>query len=364
MKDKVLVLTNIPSPYRVDFFSEFGKYVDLTVVFEKAASDERDKRWQLRWGTTFKYIVLKGIKTSTDTAFNLGIIPILIQNRKSKIFILNPLTPTGIFSIFILRILNISFIVETDGAYYKENQLFFNIIRSFAYNKAEFVLSTSNVHDNYYLQLGVSKSRIIRYPFTSIKENEILKSPISIDNKQQLRKSLNIKEKIMILTVGQFIHRKGFDLLIKSSEYFDENIGFYFIGGNNTEIYDHLLSTNKRNNLHFLDFMVKEDLYKYYQAADLFVLPTREDIWGLVVNEAMANGLPVITSDKCLAGTELVKNNVNGYLFKNEDYNDLTSKINKIIEDNSFYEFSVQSLKIIHEYTIEKMVETHLERLK
>lgn len=43
-------------------------------------------------------------------------------------------------------------------------------------------------------------------------------------------------------------------------------------------------------------------------AADIFVHPTREDIWGLVVNEAMAKGLPVITTDRCVAGLELIKN--------------------------------------------------------
>lgn len=362
MNQKVLIITNIPSPYRIDFFNELSKHIDLTVLFEKKKSDERDSRWCNKSNYNFKYFFLNGVRISTDTAFSIKVIKHILMNKNSKILILNPLTPTGIFSIAVLRIMRIKFMIETDGAYFKPNQKFSNIIRRFVYSKAEYVFSTSDVHDEYYIKLGVSNDKIIRYPFTSIRESEILESPINI--KDQLKESLNINEKIIILTVGQFIHRKGFDILIKSSEYFDENIGFYFIGGNITEIYNHFISKNKRNNIHFLDFMVKEDLYKYYQAADLFILPTREDIWGLVVNEAMANGLPVITSDKCLAGTELVKNNVNGFLFKSEDYNDLTSKINKIIEDNSFNEFSVQSLKRIHEYTIEKMVETHLERLK
>ena len=43
---KVLWLTNIPSPYRVDFFNELGKQCELTVLFEKQASDERDDSWK------------------------------------------------------------------------------------------------------------------------------------------------------------------------------------------------------------------------------------------------------------------------------------------------------------------------------
>ena len=67
-----------------------------------------------------------------------------------------------------------------------------------------------------------------------------------------------------------------------------------------------------------MSFMTKKELADWYQAADLFVMPTREDVWGLVVNEAMAYGLPVISSDMCGAASEMVKNGYNGYIFENE----------------------------------------------
>ena len=43
---KILYITNIPSPYKVDFFNELGKYVDLTVLFELESSTERDDEWK------------------------------------------------------------------------------------------------------------------------------------------------------------------------------------------------------------------------------------------------------------------------------------------------------------------------------
>ena len=43
---KVLFMTNVPSPYRVDFFNELGKLCDLTVYFEKKSSDERNDIWK------------------------------------------------------------------------------------------------------------------------------------------------------------------------------------------------------------------------------------------------------------------------------------------------------------------------------
>ncbi len=97
-------------------------------------------------------------------------------------------------------------------------------------------------------------------------------------------------------------------------------------------------------------------------AADLFVLPTREDVWGLVINEAMANGLPVISTDKCIACVELVKNGVNGYIVPVNDSNKLTQSIieamNEIENSNRM---SVESLNRIRDYTIEKMAQCHYE---
>lgn len=72
---------------------------------------------------------------------------------------------------------------------------------------------------------------------------------------------------------------------------------------------------------------------KYYKAADLFVLPTREDIWGLVINEAMAYGLPIITTDKCVAGVQLL-NNQELTIIPTNDISSLATAINYLLKDD------------------------------
>ena len=94
-------------------------------------------------------------------------------------------------------------------------------------------------------------------------------------------------------------------------------------------------------------------------AADLFVLPTREDIWGLVINEAMSFGLPVITTDRCIAGLELVGEK-NGRIIPSEDVEALRKSMNSILElplETFFYE----NQKVILNYTIENMAKLHSE---
>ena len=113
-------------------------------------------------------------------------------------------------------------------------------------------------------------------------------------------------------------------------------------------------------NVHFLGFMKKEKLLRYYQAADLFVLPTREDIWGLVINEAMAYGLPVITPDRCVAGLELVEDGVNGYIVPVGDVDALAEKIRQVFRGDPA-QMGAASLEKVRRYTIENMAKVHEE---
>lgn len=171
--------------------------------------------------------------------------------------------------------------------------------------------------------------------------------------------------KKVAIAVGQFIHRKGFDVLLKAWAECDKDYELYIIGAEPTKEYLNIKEKLHLENVHFEGFKRKEELRCYYQAADLFVFPTREDIWGLVVNEAMANGLPVITTDKCVAGLELIKNGESGYVIPSENTVLLTEKINLILRDDSMRQrMAENALNTIRKYTIENMVKSHIEVLE
>ena len=164
----------------------------------------------------------------------------------------------------------------------------------------------------------------------------------------------------VVVSVGQFIHRKGFDVLLKAwAKCSPENV-LYIIGAEPTEEYLALKNQLELTNVFFVGFKAKEELKQYYRAADLFVLPTREDIWGLVVNEAMANGLPVITTNRCVSGIELVKNGVNGYIVQVDDVEEMANRIRTVLEDNVLrHSMAENSLATIRDLTVERMAEEH-----
>ena len=114
--------------------------------------------------------------------------------------------------------------------------------------------------------------------------------------------------------------------------------------------------------LYMIPFCDSEKLAEYYKASDVFVLPTREDIWGLVINEAMAYGLPVITTKKCMAGLELVEHGKNGFLVEVDNVESLKEAIEKIINNEEVQrEMSESSLLKIKSFTIEQMAQKHIE---
>ena len=359
---KILWFTNIPSPYRVEFFNELGRNCDLTVVFERNASAERDRSWTNNKFISFKGIILKGINIGVDKSLSINALKFIQKDKYDHIVISNPLTPTGIIAMKFMQAKKIPYSILSDGGFPKNGHGIKEKIKRYILSGASLYFSTASIHDQYYLLYGAKFKDIVRYPFTSLRTSDVLKVNLQKTEKEKLRNLLGMKEKKIIISVGRFTHGKGFDVLLKACSKLDEDTGVYIIGGQPTQEYIKEILKLKLKNIHFLEFMSKKELSKYYSAADLFVLPTRGDVWGLVINEAMAHGLPIITTNKCIAGLELVENGQNGYIIPVDNEEELIEKMNELMKDDENREkMGRNNLKKIKEYTIEKMAKRHLE---
>lgn len=356
-KLRVLYLVNIPSPYRVAFFNELGKLCDLTVLFERVSSVDREVSWHNYIFTNFKGIFLKGVKFRNDKAISLDFQKYINDRSYDHIVIGGYATPTSALAINYLKIKKIPFTLNIDGGMISENESNFKkSIKKYFISSASAWLSTGEVGSNYLEYYGANRKKIFNYPFTTLKEIDMLNHILNKDDKNKLRKKLGLEGNRIILTVGQFIHRKGFDILINACSQIPSDTAIYFVGGSPTKEYLELRDTLQLNNIHFVGFKPKDEILSYYRAADIFVLPTREDIWGLVINEAMANGLPVVTTNKCVAGLELVKNYDNGFIVPVESVDELSLRINEIINnDELMIKMAESSLQKAKKYTIENM---------
>lgn len=358
---KVLFLTNLPSPYRDSFFSEFGKMCELTVLYERESASDRDNKWKAKNSTNYKPIYLKGKKIGTDNSLCVEVIKYLKKNEKIIVGMYS--TYTAMIAIMYMRLKKISFYISTDGGFVKDENIFKYSYKRFLIGSASAWFATGNFAKDYLVYYGAKEDKIHTYPFTSLANKDILKECLTIEEKREIRRKLNMSEKRIILYVGQFIYRKGIDILLQACCNMSCNdIGIYLIGGESEE-YSLFCENKGLKNVHQISFLTKEELDKYYLAADIFVLPTREDVWGLVVNEAMAKGLPIIVSDWCGAGKELVDDR-NGVVFKSKDICGLKNAIERIINDeNMMINMSINSLEKIRPYTFYEMAKKHYQVL-
>ncbi|MEP0918344.1 glycosyltransferase family 4 protein [Leptolyngbya sp. DQ-M1] len=124
------------------------------------------------------------------------------------------------------------------------------------------------------------------------------------------------RKPITILFCGQMIERKGVDLLLQA---FDRLIqsgtqARLLLVGREAELPEMMrsLSSKTQQQIDYAGFHDPEYLPQFFKQADLFVLPSRYDGWGVVVNQAVGAGLPIICSDAVGAAVDLVEPGVNG----------------------------------------------------
>lgn len=359
---KVLFMTNIPSPYRVDFFNELGKMCDLTVSFEGTFATDRDPKWKTDKMKNFTPLFMKGIRINSDSFFCPEIIKI-IKQKWDIILVGGYSTFTSMYAIDYMRRKKIPFYIEADGGLIRNDKNLKFKLKSHYLSGATGWFSSGAVTDDYFVHYGAERSKIYRFPFTSMKKDDLVLDQVLTDEEKLVYKNkLEMKEKNVILAIGQFIYRKGFDVLLKASKNFGDDTGLYIVGGNPTEEYFDLVKEYNLKNIHFVGFKTKQELKDYYLAADMFVLPTREDIWGLVINEAMAYGLPVVTTARCVAGLELIADDEGGYIVPVDDIAALAEKCNMIINHPDLKQkMAENNLKKIQDYTIESMAAAHFE---
>lgn len=359
---KILYLSNIPSPYRVDYFNELGKFCDLTVLFETDSSSERDREWKNYRFENFRGIILKGKRMNADTAFCPGVGKYLRRGEYDFVVVTVLASPTALLAVHTLRRRKIPYFYEGDGGFAGKTTGLKAGLKRYIISNAHKCFSTSAEFDRYCTAYGAKEENLLRYPFTSVKRQELPASPPTAEEKGKRKREFGVAEACAVVSVGQFIHRKGFDLLLECCRELPENVGVYIVGGKPTEEYLELRDRYGLKQVHFLDFMPKARLMKFFLAMDVFALFTREDIWGLVINEALASGLPVISTDRCIAALELIENGENGFLVESENIPKMKEALLRLVQSEELrIRMSGKAVAGMGNYTIEAMAAAHMK---
>lgn len=357
---KILILADITAPYRIAVFKGVSDAFEADIFFNHAKNDSRNSDWYQKATEEFAFDVLdndKALKHYSEC----------VEHIKDYALVLcyDPWAKRSRALQRLCMAKKIPYILNADGALGITTKFPKKQIKTFYCKRAALCFAGCERAVEYFRTYGAKPEKIVKHPFTSLFRDQILKTPYTWEQKSLFRKELGIEEKVTFVTVGQFIHRKGFDLLLDAWGKTEQKAQLYIIGGGPLEDdYLKLAEEKSLKNVHIIGFKKPNELQKYYAASDVFVFPTRTDIWGLVINEALAAALPTISSNQCTAGNELVSNDYNGYVYDCGDIDALAEYINKLANNGELREiFSINALKSIEQHTLENIISSHIESI-
>lgn len=356
---KIGFITQNEAPFRMRWMDELAKYADVIVYHV----GEYEKGFNEKY-LSYKADKAKVINIKEEYGIRFFDYSI-IKNESFDVIILDGY---GFLAqqrlIMELKIRKVPFMMSLDGGFIKNESWIKRKVKELIISSASAYFSTSKETDSFICYYNKKEPQIYRHYFSSISSNEI-KPYLKEKEKRDLRKELDIEDIFTVITVGQFIPRKGFDILIQSLKYLKGNVQVCFAGIGERSVYDNIIPDNPNIILKFVGFCDRDLLNKYYRASDLFVFPSREDVWGLVIGEAMAHGLPVITTNMCLAGKAMIKEGVNGYIVPVEDYIELAKRIQILMDDLAKrVEIGKRNIEDVKKYCIEMATKEDIKNIK
>lgn len=339
---KIAIITSIKAPYRTLQIEEICKNtsIDMTVYYTKKGKEDRN--WEVRNSTNFKEIYLDNISIFDRLGtLNKGLKDIVKHN---EVIILGGYEkPTYIVLSMLCRLYRKKYAIIYDGISCnrlnkRENSLK-KIIKNLVIKKSSAIWANGTVSKRYFTEVFNYPQEKIYNQYLTIDGDKIKKIGKQKDKiRQEFREKYEIKEDELVLQyAGRLVEVKNMDIVIRAVSLIkDMNITLLITGGGEQEEKLKQLAKELDVKVIITGFIDNQEyLFKHYYMSDAFILPSIYEPWGLVVNEAMYAGLPVIVSDVCGCALDLVKDNINGYLINPSDINDIKNKIINIFSDEA-----------------------------
>lgn len=300
---KTLLITNIASPYRVDFFRYLQETYPAYGFSILYTSDRQEGR---EWGTDQDSIrdsvflhskaITVGKKGWERTIYFPPNPKKVLDDLAPDVVVASEYNPAALSALSWCKKHGVPFVHWTDGTLVNERNL--NFVQKWSRKRI-----VKNA-DSFIASSSAAKKKLEVYGA----KRKIFVSSLTVDIKKYLTKKEKSGQKTL-LTVGGLIERKGIDLLLHALSLKPDEYRLWVVGNGAERENLEALAREKGIDTTFFGFLEGEALRKVYAEADAFVLPTREDCFGLVLLEAMCASLPIVCSTYADGGYDLIDGN-------------------------------------------------------
>jgi glycosyltransferase involved in cell wall biosynthesis len=359
----LVILTEIISPYRIPLFNALAQRgeVDLHVIF-LAETDPELRQWQIhKEEIEFSYQILPSWRRRFgryNALLNRGVGGALAKAAPDVVLCGGYNYAASWQALFWARIHKIPFVLWSESNV--QDQRRGHVLVEFL--KAKFLDRCSG-----FVVPGRSALEYLRAH--KVTEDAIFAAPNAVDNDlfataaaAARQDATNLRREFALparyfLFVGRLVREKGVFELLSAYARLDESvrqqIGLVLVGDGAFRPQLELEAASiSPGVIRFAGFAQREHLAIYYALAEMMILPTYTDTWGLVVNEAMACGLPVIVSQVAGCAPDLVRENWNGMLVEPRDVSSLTSAMRRLADQPELRAtMGANSMQLISRYS-------------
>ena len=341
MTRKIVIITEIIAPYRIPVFNALARQdgMALHVIF-LAETDKALRQWLVYTEEIrFSHEVLRSWR------FRAGRLSLLVnRGLRSALDAANPQAilcggynyPSSWNALRWARRRNVRFVLWTESNQRdkRSGHAVIEWLKRYFVNSCDGFVVPGKASFAYLRSLGVGESCIFTAP------NAVDITLFAMHAEKVKTEAVSFRARFglpqrFILFVGRLVPEKGvFDLIqayAKLESDLRSKVGLVFVGdGVSTEALSEQAKSIAPGTICFPEFAQREDLAGFYALAEAAVLPTHTDTWGLVVNEAMACGLPVISSSAAGCVADLIESGWNGLIVSGGEIGQLASAMDKL----------------------------------
>lgn len=301
---RICVVTPQPTPYRDPFWNAVAAQpgVELDVFYCYAKGDDRP--WEIDWPFQFHAEVLPGRAWlgQHNGYWNPAILKRLRAKRYDAILLGGYNHFTMLAAAWYGRKRGIPYLLMCESFHGLKRARYRGVLKKpflrWFVGGAAGILPTGELARDYLISYGGRSDRCVFVP-NSPDLDFFRKEAAQLRLKRRvLRQEFGFSDQPVIVFVGRLIRKKGVDILLEAFRHVTHNTPCHLaIAGDGPErlrLERQAAELRIRDRVHFLGFCQPRELPRLYCAADLFVLPSRSEPWGVVVMEALASGLPVV----------------------------------------------------------------------
>lgn len=343
-----IIIDNIITPYEIARYNAINKVLNgnLEVWFRQKSIDGIRKSNLPE--PDFKYRILN------NGFFKIDIIYLLNRNKSKikRVICCGWDSFVYLYAFCFCRINNIRFTLWSGSTFFEmtwQRKIIYPLVK-FIVSRTDDYIAYGTRAKEYLLSLGAKKEKI-----------KIFLNSVDVDyfyhNSEKIKKGkTKLKEKYLISTedtiflfVGQLIERKGIKELLSAFVIISDiipSVTLLIAGkGRLGSWIEQFINEHPRIKIKLLGYIQYYKLPEIYSLSDVLVLPSKEEVWGLVVNEALASGIPVIVSNVAGSSADLIGEN-NGEIINEITESAILDAIKRYMQKKEY---------IISDYLLKKM---------